>query len=46
MNQIGAGDSLDEMLTDYPYLEQDDILEALRYAARRVEEQEIVLIDA
>ena len=31
--QIGAGRSIDEVLADYPYLERDDILEALRYAA-------------
>ena len=31
--QIGAGRSIDDLLADYPYLERDDLLEALRYAA-------------
>ena len=30
------------MLTDYPYLEQEDITQALRYAAWRSEEREVV----
>ncbi len=33
VGQVGAGQSIDDMLADYPYLERDDILEALRYAA-------------
>jgi uncharacterized protein (DUF433 family) len=43
VSQIGAGHSVDEILAAYPYLEQEDILQALRYAAWRVEEREIVL---
>jgi uncharacterized protein (DUF433 family) len=31
--QIGSGWTIDELLAGYPYLERDDILEALRYAA-------------
>ena len=31
--QIGAGHSVEEILTDYPYLEREDIMQALRYAA-------------
>jgi uncharacterized protein (DUF433 family) len=31
--QIGAGRSIEDLLEDYPYLDRDDILEALRYAA-------------
>ncbi len=30
---IGSGHSIDELLADYPYLESEDILQALRYAA-------------
>jgi uncharacterized protein (DUF433 family) len=41
--QIGAGHSIEDVLTDYPYLEREDILQALRYAAWRAEEREIVL---
>lgn len=33
VGQIGAGRSVEELLTDYPYLEREDVLEALRYAA-------------
>ena len=44
VNQIGAGYSIDEVLTYYPYLEREDILQALKYAAWRVEEREIALV--
>ncbi|KAB2840409.1 MAG: DUF433 domain-containing protein [Burkholderiales bacterium] len=29
----GAGRSFEQLLADYPYLEREDILQALRYAA-------------
>lgn len=32
VSQIGTGHSIDEVLADYPYLEREDILQALRYA--------------
>lgn len=41
VGQIGAGRSIDELLADYPYLEREDVLQALRYAAWRMEEREI-----
>jgi uncharacterized protein (DUF433 family) len=41
--QIGWGRSIDEVLADYPYLEREDVLEALRYAAWRAQEREIDL---
>lgn len=31
--QIGAGHSIGEVLSDYPYLEREDIMQALRYAS-------------
>lgn len=43
VGQIGAGRTAEQILTDYPYLERDDISEALRYAAWRAEEREIEL---
>ncbi len=43
--QIGAGRSVDDFLSDYPYLERDDVLEALRYAAWRAQEREVELVD-
>ena len=33
VGQIGAGISIEELLSDYPYLEKDDIMQALQYAA-------------
>jgi uncharacterized protein (DUF433 family) len=38
---LGAGRTTDEVLEAYPYLERDDILQALAYAAWRIEEQEV-----
>ncbi|MEX0852050.1 MAG: DUF433 domain-containing protein [Bauldia sp.] len=46
VGQIGAGRTVDDLLADYPYLEREDIPEALRYAAWRAEEREIKLADA
>jgi uncharacterized protein (DUF433 family) len=43
VNQIGAGHSIEAVLADYPYLEREDIMQALRYAARRAEEREVML---
>ncbi|HHW4669553.1 MAG TPA: DUF433 domain-containing protein [Xylella fastidiosa subsp. multiplex] len=43
VGQIGSGQSVDEILTDFPYLEHDDIMQALRYAAWRADEREIML---
>ena len=45
VGQIGAGRTVDQLLADYPYLERDDILEALRYAAWRAQEREVELAD-
>jgi uncharacterized protein (DUF433 family) len=46
VGQIGAGKSIDQILTDYPYLEREDILQAIRYAAWRSEEREVTLASA
>jgi uncharacterized protein (DUF433 family) len=46
VGQIGAGRSIDEILADYPYLEREDVLQALRYAAWLAEEREITLASA
>jgi len=43
VGQIGTGHSIEDVLADYPYLEREDIMQALRYAAWRAEEREIVL---
>ncbi len=46
VGQIGAGHSVDEVLADYPYLEREDVMQALRYAAWRAEEREIQIASA
>jgi len=40
---LATGRSRDEILKAYPYLEPDDIDEALAYAAWRLEEREVPL---
>ncbi len=39
---VASGHSVEKILDAYPYLEREDIAQALRYAAWRVSEQEIV----
>lgn len=46
VGQIGAGRSIDEILAEYSYLEREDVLQALRYAAWRAEEREVLLATA
>jgi uncharacterized protein (DUF433 family) len=46
IGQIAAGQNIDEILANYPYLEREDILQALRYAAWRAEEREVILATA
>jgi len=43
---VASGHSIIEILTAYPYLEEADIYEALTYAAWRVEEREVDLIES
>ncbi|MDM0118100.1 DUF433 domain-containing protein [Variovorax sp. J22R133] len=43
VNQIGAGHGFDALLADYPYLEREDIVQALQYAARLAEGHEVEL---
>lgn len=43
LGQIAAGQSVTDLLADYPYLERDDITQALQYAAWRAEEREVML---
>jgi uncharacterized protein (DUF433 family) len=46
VGQIGAGLTPEELLQDYPYLEADDIKQALLYAAWRSEEREIAFAES
>ena len=34
---LGAGASIEEILQDYPYLEHEDVLAAIEYAARQTD---------
>lgn len=43
VNHIAGGYTPEQLLADYPYLEPEDIREALAYAAWRLEEQEFDL---
>ena len=38
---IACGKTIDEVLSEYPYLEREDIMQALSYAAWRAEEREL-----
>ena len=46
VGQIAAGSEIQDILKDYPYLEGDDVTQALRYAAWRSEEREMLLVEA
>jgi len=46
VGQIGAGVSIEELLSDYPYLERDDIMQALQYAAALSQWREVALAEA
>lgn len=43
VGQIGSGVTIEDLLSDYSYLEREDVLQALRYAAWLAEEREIEL---
>jgi len=41
LGQLAGGRTIDDLLADYPYLERDDVLAALEYAAAVVNEREV-----
>ena len=43
LSQIGAGETIEELLNDYPYLEREDVLQALQYAAWLAQCREIAI---
>jgi uncharacterized protein (DUF433 family) len=43
LGQLAAGASIDEVLASYPYLEREDILAALEYAAAAAQERELAI---
>jgi uncharacterized protein (DUF433 family) len=44
--ELAGGASVEDLLREFPYLEREDIAEALRFAAWRMQEREIDLVDA
>jgi uncharacterized protein (DUF433 family) len=44
VSQVGAGESIEELLIDYPYLERKDILQALQYGAWLAEAREVPIV--
>ncbi len=46
VSQIAAGRGIEQILADFPYLEREDVLQALRYTAWRAEEREVDLAGA
>ena len=46
VGQVGAGYSVQQVLEDYPYLEREDVLQALQYAAMLAGEREVLLATA
>jgi uncharacterized protein (DUF433 family) len=45
VGQIGAGVGVEELLNDYPYLEREDIMQALQYAAALAQWREVALAE-
>ena len=45
LGQLAAGQTVDELLVDFPYLEREDIMQAIRYGAWLVN-QELALKSA
>ena len=43
VGQLAAGLSIEDILADFPYLEREDVLAALEYAAAAVSERELPL---
>lgn len=43
LGQLAAGQTIDQVLEDFPELERDDVLAALEYAAADTNERVIVL---
>lgn len=41
LGQLAGGQTVEEVLADYPYLEREDVLAALEYAAAIVDEREV-----
>jgi uncharacterized protein (DUF433 family) len=45
LGELGAGATIEQILDDFPYLEREDILQAIRYGAWLAQERVIDLAD-
>jgi uncharacterized protein (DUF433 family) len=43
LGQLAVGHSVEEVLRDFPYIQREDVLAALQFAAWRAEEEEVKL---
>ena len=43
LSQIGVGETIEELLVDYPYLEREDIMQSLQYAAWLAQCREVAI---
>ena len=43
LGQLAAGQTVEQVLEDYPYIERDDVLACLEFAASAVSERELPL---
>ena len=46
LDEIGGGTTIDELLAAFPYLEREDVLQALRYGAELAREQRLEVLPA
>lgn len=42
LGQLAAGQSIEDVLTSYPYLEREDVLAALEFAAAMVDQPQVL----
>ena len=43
LGQLAVGHTIEEVLLDYPYIQREDVLAALQFAAWRAQEEEVKL---
>ena len=46
VGQLGTGTTVDELIEAFPYLEREDVMQALRYAAKLASGREVELAEA
>lgn len=44
LGRLAAGQTIEQLLVDYPYLEHADVLAAMKFAAAVVQEREVLLV--